>query len=113
MKKYVLTTLVLFGISCKKEHRKPEETKKNETEIKMNEENLFIYLLFELNNEMDRKSFNDICIPMIEGLYKQNPNRYKMVQIIGAKLSKESNIEAFRFGLENIVKELNRLRINK
>ncbi|GAL77335.1 hypothetical protein JCM19274_5048 [Algibacter lectus] len=98
-------------MSCKgetKESTPPLE--KVDTQNKLDEKYLLIDISLDLGNQLDQKEFTHQCFPVINRLYKEDSVKYKMVHIIGTKLSKESNIEAYSLGYENFKKEFNKLK---
>ncbi len=110
MKKYALLLFAALTFSCKSEPKKTSSVKKIETENWSMDKNALDGLSFLLTDKLDRETFNNICMPLIIKLYQKNPDKYKMVHIIGTKLSKESNIQAYNLGYENLKKELNKLK---
>ncbi len=110
MMKKVLLLSIVFLMSCKSDPKEPSSLKKVETENRSMEKDLLEGLSFLLTYELDREAFNYKCIPWIQKLYEDDPDKYKMVHIIGYKLSKESNIQAYDLGYENLKKELNKLK---
>lgn len=61
-----------------------------------------------LLQDLDRITFKDKVLPSINKLYNSD-NKYKMLHLIAEKLSKESNNEAFKLGLENFKNEYKKL----
>ncbi|UOY05763.1 hypothetical protein L0P88_17685 [Muricauda sp. SCSIO 64092] len=110
MRHYALLLLVVFAISCKSEPKEPSSVKNVQTENRSMEKDLVQGLCFLLTDKLDQKTFNYKCIPWIQKLYEENPDKYKMVHIIGSKLSKESNMQAYDLGYENLKNELNKLK---
>ncbi len=110
MKNYALLLLGVFMISCNEVPKKPPSLKKVGTENTSMEKNLLDKLSFQLINKPGQETFNEQCIPLIQKLYEEDPDKYKIVNIIGSKLSKEPNIQAYDMGYENLKKELNKLK---
>lgn len=110
MMKKILLLSVIFLMSCKSDSKEPSPLKKVKTENRSMEKDLLDGLSFLLTNKLNQETFNYKCIPWIQKLYEENPDKYKMVHIIGSKLSIESNIQAYDLGYENLKKELNKLK---
>lgn len=110
MMKKLLLLSVIFLMSCKSDTKEPSPLKKVETENRPMANDPLDELSFLLINKLDQETFNEQCIPLIQKLYEQDSDKYKMVHIIGSKLSKESNMQAYDLGYENLKKELNKLK---
>jgi len=113
MKKYTLLLLMVFVMCCKSETKESirlEKPKKADTQNKLNEKYLLVKISLELENKLDQKEFTHQCLPIINRLLKEDSVKYQMIHIIGTKLSKEANMEAYGLGYENLKKELNKLK---
>lgn len=117
MKKYTLFLLVMFLMACKSETKNgtqfenprghyDDEFEEIDALNHHYEKNLLEKVTSELAKKLNQKAFTTQCLPVINRLHKVDTTKYKMIHIIGTKLSKESNAEAFQLGMENLKKEI-------
>lgn len=109
MKKLTLLLLVVFAMSCKGDTKEFIQLEKVNLQNEFNEKYLMIEITLELINKLDQQKFTSQCLPIINRVYKLDSTKYKMVHIIGTKLAKESNTEAYNLGYENLIKEFDKL----
>lgn len=90
------------------EYQKALEKIKEYEYMTKTENDLAVYLLVLL----ERKDFKKNVLPLVKELYKLDNINYNMLKTIGDKLSRESDLDAYKLQYDGFKKELHH-RINK
>ena len=104
------TLLILFFslflcLGCDKENDKKKQTNNNTEKITISKEEFYKAEINKaLLTNLNRKTFKKNVCENIQKLYVLD-NKYKMLNLIAEKLSKEANNEAFKQGIKNLKNE--------
>jgi len=111
MKKIMMLVLAFSLLGCAEEKKEETDITSKKISIKdlrINKEEEKRQEIIKLINEdnIDRIAFKTNVLPLLENLKDIDSVRFNILTMIGNKLSRETNEEAFQLGIENLKNEI-------